>query len=264
MNQEIIALVKVDSYGNYSALLVKSNIFYGFRSKNLIAIRFSDFKIENKKIVKYNYEILNNFFNFNITVDELLKKIFNEKVNLSKVLYKIVTDQHSNGILFSKNSKIIIVGHAASGKDYMKKILMEKGYKYDVSYTTRPPREKEINGIDYHFISDEEFNEKIKNEEFLQWDIFPNGFKYGTAISEFNLKKVFIMTPIVLNKISIKSLKECFVIYININEEERRKRLDLRGDYLGTEERIRTDKEIIFSKDFDFDLEINDKNFRII
>jgi guanylate kinase len=36
--------------------------------------------------------------------------------------------------------RIILCGRAASGKDYLRKLLQEDGFKYQISYTTRPPR----------------------------------------------------------------------------------------------------------------------------
>jgi guanylate kinase len=49
--------------------------------------------------------------------------------------------------------RIIIVGKGGSGKDHMRKKLEEAGFRYCVSHTTRPPRDEEINGKDYYFIS---------------------------------------------------------------------------------------------------------------
>ena len=47
---------------------------------------------------------------------------------------------------------IILVGESASGKSTIEKILTEKyGYKKTISYTTRQPRDGEINGVNYHF-----------------------------------------------------------------------------------------------------------------
>ncbi len=49
--------------------------------------------------------------------------------------------------------KIILVGKAASGKDYFKNYLLSKGFKTSVSHTTRPMRDEEVNGETYHFVS---------------------------------------------------------------------------------------------------------------
>jgi GTPase SAR1 family protein len=55
-------------------------------------------------------------------------------------------------------SKIIIVGPGGSGKDFLRKKFTDKGFTYGVSFTSRPPREGEEEGIDY-FFRDAEFFE---------------------------------------------------------------------------------------------------------
>jgi guanylate kinase len=52
-----------------------------------------------------------------------------------------------------------------------------------VSATTREPRPGEENGVDYHFLSPEEFEEKVDNDEFLEWAEYA-GNRYGTLRSE--------------------------------------------------------------------------------
>ena len=49
------------------------------------------------------------------------------------------------------HKRIILVGKAASGKDHLRKKFESRGFKYAVTYTTRPPREGEIDGKDYLF-----------------------------------------------------------------------------------------------------------------
>lgn len=52
--------------------------------------------------------------------------------------------------------------------------------KFSVSATTRKPREGEVHGKHYFFISKDEFRNKIKAKEFLEWEEFYNGTYYGT------------------------------------------------------------------------------------
>ena len=56
---------------------------------------------------------------------------------------------------------IILVGASASGKTEIAKILYKKGYKKCVTTTTRQIRPSEVNGIDYHFITKEDFNKLL-------------------------------------------------------------------------------------------------------
>ena len=58
------------------------------------------------------------------------------------------------------------------------------GLEFSVSATSRLPRPNEINGRDYLFISADEFREKIKNDELLEWqEVYPGQY-YGTLKSE--------------------------------------------------------------------------------
>ena len=77
-------------------------------------------------------------------------------------------------------NKVILVGKAAAGKDHMRKILSGRGFQYGISYTTRPPRESEIDGKDYFFLTDENFKTKINQGYWYEWIEF-NGWYYGTS-----------------------------------------------------------------------------------
>lgn len=87
----------------------------------------------------------------------------------------------SNGKLF------VISGPSGSGKTTLTKALLDKlkNIKFIVSYTTRKPRPHEQNGIDYFFISDGEFDQRVANEEFVEWEIV-HGNKYGTPVEQIN------------------------------------------------------------------------------
>ena len=66
------------------------------------------------------------------------------------------------------SSKIVLVGKAASGKDFFRKRMMDKGFTFGVSCTTRLKRIKdnEVDGKDYHFKSDAEFDTKLEELGF--------------------------------------------------------------------------------------------------
>lgn len=92
-----------------------------------------------------------------------------------------------------KYKLVALFGPAGSGKDYIQKETMktELGKKYFseiISCTTRPPREKEIDGIHYHFLSSPE--ELIK-QDLLEFTIFKNWW-YGTPINSLNKDKINI------------------------------------------------------------------------
>ena len=80
--------------------------------------------------------------------------------------------------------KIIIVG------DCLRKKMVERGFDYGVSFTSRPPREGEKEGIDYYY-RDINFFESNKNI-FLELQEF-NEWKYGISKGEFLIKNLFIL-----------------------------------------------------------------------
>ena len=83
---------------------------------------------------------------------------------------------------------ILITAPSGSGKTSIVKYLMEKfpTLAFSVSATTRPPRQNEKDGRDYYFLSEEEFKEKMKNKDFLEWEMVYEGKYYGTLKSEMS------------------------------------------------------------------------------
>ena len=82
-----------------------------------------------------------------------------------------------------KKDGIIIILSSPSGAGkttLVNKIAKENNYKISISHTTRKPRSNEKNGEDYYFVSDEEFTNLIKKEEFLEYaNVFEN--LYGSS-----------------------------------------------------------------------------------
>ena len=89
-----------------------------------------------------------------------------------------------NGITF------IISAPSGTGKTTVCKILKNKlpKLKFSVSHTTREPRDNEIDGIDYYFISENIFEEKIKHDKFIEWAKVYQ-YYYGTAFESIDSHK---------------------------------------------------------------------------
>lgn len=78
---------------------------------------------------------------------------------------------------------IVISGPSGVGKNTIADILVDKGYGiYSVSMTTREKRYNEVEGKDYFFVSNEEFEDNIKNDNFLEYTKYNNNY-YGTLKS---------------------------------------------------------------------------------
>lgn len=159
-----------------------------------------------------------------------------------------------------KHNRVILCGHAASGKDHARKIFERRGFTYAVSYTTRPPRPGEVDGKDYHFITEEKAQQMIDNGEFYEWVPF-NGWIYGTSMEQFQNLNLFIMTPGGIGHIKSEDRANSLIIFFDIPEEIRRERLNKRvmpGDSI--ERRLIADEQDF--KDFrNFDIKITDPNF---
>ena len=81
-----------------------------------------------------------------------------------------------------KGLLIILSGPSGVGKGCVRQEIMKNdklGLVYSISMTTRKKREKEVDGRDYYFVSDEEFQRNIDNGNFLEWANFV-GHRYGT------------------------------------------------------------------------------------
>lgn len=83
---------------------------------------------------------------------------------------------------------MVLSGPSGSGKTtIVNRLVKESPVRLvkAISATTRPPRPKEVDGVDYHFMSRDEFQQRLENEEFIEHaEVFSSGYFYGTLRSE--------------------------------------------------------------------------------
>jgi guanylate kinase len=103
-----------------------------------------------------------------------------------------------------KNKLLIITAPSGAGKTSITKYLMQtfEVLKFSVSAATRNARGSEKNGVDYHFISEADFKQKIIDNEFVEWEMVYEGKYYGTLKNE--LEKIWQNNQIPVLDIDIK------------------------------------------------------------
>ncbi|MEQ8417410.1 MAG: guanylate kinase [Imperialibacter sp.] len=83
---------------------------------------------------------------------------------------------------------IIFTAPSGSGKTTLVKHLLDHipSLAFSISATTRKPRNQEVNGKDYYFLSFSDFQSKIERDEFIEWEEVYNGSFYGTLKEEID------------------------------------------------------------------------------
>ena len=128
---------------------------------------------------------------------------------------------------------IVLLGESGSGKTAVRDYLTSRyDYYRVVSCTTRKPRTNELYGRDYYFLSSQEFSDKIKNDEFVEYSMYKNNF-YGVPKTEIDDNGVAILEPFGLKNL-LNNLSEQNIVsfYITASEEVRQQRMLHRGDGL--------------------------------
>ncbi|MBR9999660.1 MAG: guanylate kinase [Cyclobacteriaceae bacterium] len=164
---------------------------------------------------------------------------------------------------------VIISAPSGSGKTTIVKFLLDQipELQFSISATSRDPRKNESNGKDYYFLSKEDFRERIRNDEFIEWEEVYEGIYYGTLKSE--IERIWSLNQYVIFDVDVRggvNLKNyftgtglsIFLMVRNMDELEKR----LRGRMTESEKSIRfrlakARNEMQYKKKFDH-IVIND------
>ncbi len=158
---------------------------------------------------------------------------------------------------------LIFSAPSGSGKTTLVRYIMEKldNMSFSISATSRPPRGQEAEGQDYYFLSADEFREKIKNNEFVEWEEVYEGRYYGTLKSEVerirNMGRNVVFDVDVIGGLNIKKMygDNSLAVFIKPPDiKTLETRLRNRNTDSDEDIRIRVEKaefELTFAKDFD-------------
>ena len=139
---------------------------------------------------------------------------------------------------YSKKKIVIITAPSGAGKTSITRHLLQKfpQLAFSISAATRSPRGIEQHGKDYYFISEEEFRNHIRQNDFMEWEMVYEGKYYGTLKSEmeriWSLHQVPMLDIDVKGAIHIQQQYPHNTISLFIEPpsvEELKKRLESRG-----------------------------------
>ena len=133
---------------------------------------------------------------------------------------------------------VIFSAPSGSGKTTIVRELLQRfpQFEFSISATSRQPRGKEQHGVDYYFLSAEEFRQRVERDEFVEWEEVYTGTCYGTLKSEVERiwakGNVIVFDVDVMGGISLKRLfgdDACSIFIMPPSVEELERRLRGRG-----------------------------------
>ena len=171
-----------------------------------------------------------------------------------------------------RGTLLVLSGPGGVGKSSVARELRTRGiYWVSISATTRSPREGEIDGVDYFFISESEFDSRVSQGDFLEWAVFA-GARYGTPRSAVEKalqegKSVLLEIEIAGAKQVKKKMPDALLVFLEPPSwEELVARLEGRGTDSPERRAQRlalAQEELAASKDFDRVL-VNDQVERVV
>jgi guanylate kinase len=165
-----------------------------------------------------------------------------------------------------QNKLIILTAPSGAGKTSITRFLLNKYSQlaFSISAATREPRGAEKDGVDYYFMTVEEFQQKIQKNEFVEWEMVYEGKYYGTLKSE--LERIWKQNRIPILDIDVKGAihvqdqfpDSCLSIFVEPpSVNELKKRLTSRGTETEESLQARVNKaayELSFKHHFDVEI----------
>lgn len=162
------------------------------------------------------------------------------------------------------NKLIVLSGHSGGGKTSLMRQIMKNEV---VSFTTRKPRQGEIDGVDYKFISLKKF-EELKEKNKLIEQVEYSGHYYGIDQEEFKNKLSIGNAFVIVDYHGMQQIKKmypnCVTLFLYTHYDQAYKQMIQRGDTLDkVEQRLRTYQQEMKNKTYyDYVIRNNHNRFR--
>jgi guanylate kinase len=163
---------------------------------------------------------------------------------------------------------IILTGKSGSGKSLVARKLQKNGFKPIITNTTRPPREGEKDGVNYYYLSNMEFKNRIANGEMIEYHKYNTEFGvwyYGSSANNIDLNKHDYVAVLTLEGaeayVNYFGAENCIIFYIDAPKsirEKRAKERDINFNQAEWDRRVKTD-----NADFSQDKVAHICNFRV-
>ena len=182
------------------------------------------------------------------------------KIDSTDLNYRFIQPMSSKQV---DHKLVVITAPSGAGKTSVARHLMQTfpTLSFSVSATTRAPRKNETEGKDYYFISREKFEDNIKANAFIEWEMVYEGLYYGTLKSEIESQWAAGSIPVldidVKGALNIKKLYPAQTLTLFIappSVEALRERLESRGTETAASIQKRLDRaafELSFQDQFD-------------
>lgn len=146
------------------------------------------------------------------------------------------------------NTLFCIVGQTCSGKDSLVNELIKNHpdkFKAVCSYTDRPKRDTETEGIEHHFLSYDEFNELVKTHELIAYTEI-NGRQYAATKDQLEYSNVYIIDPVGVDYIqkNFPDIKTFQIVIVSPFEDRYERSMKNRSDFqLAFKNRVESEEE---------------------
>jgi guanylate kinase len=129
---------------------------------------------------------------------------------------------------------LVMTGPSGSGKSTIVRHILDSypsSFRFSVSHTTREPRSREVDGKDYHFITEEEFGNMIEEGRFLEFTEY-NGNYYGTSLSQLEDSGTILLLDLEYEGVKYCLLNhrpESLIVYVDCDRRTAYERLRKRS-----------------------------------